>query len=114
MSPHNAELQPEPFVEVPPELAGLLGIAHLDWTVLSTSRGEIEVKAMVTERVRPFVIGGRVVYQIGMPWVFGWEGYAHGDIANVLLPIVGDANTSIHTTKAITCNLRRGRLSHGQ
>jgi formate dehydrogenase major subunit len=108
--PHTAELQPAPFVEIPPELADELGIRHLDWTVLSTLRGEIEVRAMITERVRPFLINGRRVYQIGMPWVFGWEGYAHGDIANVLLAITGDANTSIHTTKAITCNLRPGRL----
>ena len=45
-----------------------------------------------------------------MPWVFGWEGYARGDIANVLLAITGDANTSIHSTKAVTCASRAGRL----
>ena len=43
--------------------------------------------------------------------MFGWEGYAHGSIANVLLAIHGDPNTSIHTTKALTCALRKGRLS---
>jgi formate dehydrogenase major subunit len=109
--PHTAELQPEAFVEVSPELASELGIKHLGWTVISTLRGEIEVKAMVTERVRPFVIDGRTVHQIGMPWVYGREGYARGAIANVLLAITGDANTSIHTTKAITCALRAGRLA---
>jgi formate dehydrogenase major subunit len=67
---------------------------------------------MITERMQPFVIDGRVVHQIGMPWVFGWEGYARGDIANVLLAISGDANTSIHSTKAITCAIRPGRLTH--
>ncbi len=110
VTPHTAELQPEAFVEISPELARNLGIAHLGWTVLSTLRGEIEVRALVTERVRPFRIGDRMVHQIGMPWVYGWEGYARGDIANVLLAITGDANTSIHTTKAITCNIRPGRL----
>jgi formate dehydrogenase major subunit len=119
--PHTAELQPEAFVEVSPELAAELGISNLDWTVLSTARGEIEVKAMVTTRVRPFAINGRTVHQIAMPWVYGWNGFAHGDIANVLLALHGDPNTSIHTTKALTCNLRRGRLArpgggigHGQ
>ncbi len=110
VTPHTAELQPEPFVEIAPELARELGVPHLGWTVVSTVRGEIEARAMVTERVRPFTIGGKTVHQVGMPWVFGWEGYAHGDIANVLLAITGDANTSIHSTKAITCNLRPGRL----
>ena len=110
ITPHTAELQPEPFVEVPPELAAQLGIRHMEWTVLSTLRGEIEVRAMVTERVRPFTIDGRRVFQIAMPWVFGWDGYAHGAVANALLAIHGDPNTSIHTTKALTCNLRPGRL----
>ncbi len=110
VTPHTAELQPEAFVEIAPELARELGIRHLGWAVLSTKRGEIEARAMVTERMRPLMIGGRMVHQVGMPWVFGWEGYARGDIANVLLAITGDANTSIHSTKAVTCNLRPGRL----
>jgi formate dehydrogenase major subunit len=111
VTPHTAELQPEAFVEISPELARELGIAHLGWAVLSTLRGEIEARAMVTERMRPFVVDGKIVHQVGMPWVFGWEGYARGDIANVLLAITGDANTSIHSTKAITCALRPGRVA---
>jgi formate dehydrogenase major subunit len=46
-----------------------------------------------------------------MPWHFGWKGYATGDIANVLTSVVGDPNTSIHENKALTCSLRKGRLS---
>lgn len=117
--PHTAELQPEAFVEISPELASELGIQNLGWTVLSTARGDIEAKALVTQRLRPFIVDGKPVHQVGMPWVFGWDGYAHGDIANVLLAIHGDPNTSIHSTKALTCNLRKGRLpnpggvSHG-
>jgi formate dehydrogenase major subunit len=107
--PHTAELQPEAFVEVSPELAAELGIEHLGWTVLSSLRGEIEVRALVTERMRPFKVAGRTVHQVGMPWVYGPKGYASGEPANVLLAITGDANTSIHTTKAVTCNIRPGR-----
>jgi formate dehydrogenase major subunit len=112
--PHTAELQPEAFVEVSPELAGELGIQHLGWTVLSTSRASIEVRAMVTERVRPFTIAGRTVHQVGMPWVFGRLGYNPGAVANALLAITGDANTSIHSTKAVTCGLRAGRLTEAE
>lgn len=107
----TAELQPEGFCEIPPELAAELGIRTLDWVVLSTPRGQIETKAMVTERLRPFVIDGRRVYQIGMPWHFGWKGFATGDIANVLTAAIGDPNTSMHENKALTCGLRPGRLA---
>jgi formate dehydrogenase major subunit len=77
----------------------------------TTARGEIEAKALVTQRIPACTVNGRVVHQVGMPWVFGWAGYARGDIANVLLAIYGDPNTSIHTTKALTCALYKGRLA---
>lgn len=108
--PHTAELQPEGFAEIPPELAALHGIRNRDWIVLATPRGEVETRALVTERLRPFEIAGRRVFQIGMPWHFGWEGYATGDVMNALTAIVGDPNTSMHENKALTCALRKGRL----
>jgi formate dehydrogenase major subunit len=107
--PVTAELQPEAFAEIAPELADALGIANLDWVTLSTARGEVEVKALVTERLRPFRMNGSTVHQIGLVWHFGWEGFAQGEIANILTSVVGDPNTSIHEAKALTCNLRRGR-----
>jgi len=110
MVPSLAELQPEGFAEIPPELAREKGIESLDWVVISTARGEIETRALITERLRPLEIDGRRIYQIGMPWHFGWQGYATGDIANTLSAIVGDPNTTIHEGKAFTCNLRKGRL----
>jgi formate dehydrogenase major subunit len=110
MVPSTAELQPEGFAEVPPELARELGIENLDWVVISTARGQVETKALVTARLRPLEIHGRRVYQIGLPWHFGWQGYATGDIANTLSAIVGDPNTTIHEGKALTCALRKGRL----
>ncbi|ESR22648.1 Formate dehydrogenase O alpha subunit protein [Lutibaculum baratangense AMV1] len=108
--PHTAELQPEGFAEIPPELARQIGVRNLDWIVLSTPRGEVETRALVTERLKPFEIDGRHIFQVGMPWHFGWEGYATGDIANVLTAVVGDANSSMHENKALTCDVRAGRI----
>jgi formate dehydrogenase major subunit len=110
MIPVAAELQPEGFVEIPLELAQEKGISSLDCVVLSTLRGEIETRALVTERLRPFTIDGKRVYEIAIPWHFGWLGYASGGIANALTAIVGDANVSIHEGKSFTCNLRKGRI----
>jgi formate dehydrogenase major subunit len=108
--PSTAELQPEGFAEIPIELARNLGIKSRDWVVVSTARGEIQARALVTDRLRPLNIDGRQIFQIGMPWHFGWEGYATGDIVNNLTALVGDPNTSIHEGKAFTCNLRKGQL----
>ena len=109
--PTTAELQPEGFAEIPTELAQALGLRSTDWVVLSTPRGAIETRALVTDRLRPFRIpDGRMVHQIGLPWHFGWAGYATGDIANVLTAVIGDPNTGMHENKALTCALRPGRL----
>jgi formate dehydrogenase major subunit len=113
MVPSTAELQPEGFAEISHELAYELGIDNLDWVVISTARGEVEAKALVTERMRPLDIDGKRIHQVGMPWHFGWLGYATGDVVNTLAAIVGDPNTTIHEGKAFTCNLRKGRLERG-
>ena len=110
MVPTTAELQPSGFVEIPPELAEEKQIANLDWVTLSTLRGKVHVRALVTRRLRPLIIDGRPLIQIGLPWHFGWQGYATGDIANTLTAIVGEPNTSIHENKAFTCDLQKGRL----
>ncbi len=109
--PALAELQPEGFCEIPEELAAEMGLHNGDWVVLETARYQIETRALVTARLRPFLIDGRTVYQIGMPWHYGWQGYATGAPANDLVALAGDANTSIHEGKAFTCNLRPGRLT---
>ncbi len=109
--PSTAELQPEMFCEIPTELARALGVASTDWVVLSTLRGEIEAKALVTDRLRPLRLeDGRTCHQLGLPWHFGWIGFATGDIANVLTAVVGDPNTGMHENKALACALRPGRL----
>jgi len=59
---------------------------------------------------RPSISNGRRIYQIGMPFHFGWSGYATGAVANALTSVVGDPNTAIHEGKALTCGLRKGRL----
>src|SRR5207248_1640067 len=56
--PWLAELQPELFIEMSPELAGEKGIENLGWVKISTPRGSIRAKALVTRRLRPFTIDG--------------------------------------------------------
>jgi formate dehydrogenase major subunit len=109
-SPWLAELQPELFCEISPELAVERNIRNREWVTITTARGAIEARALVTGRMQPFKLGPkRYVHQIGVPMHFGFQGEVTGDSANVLVPLVADPNVSIHESKAFTCNVRPGR-----
>jgi formate dehydrogenase major subunit len=107
-NPWLTELQPELFVELSPELAAEKKIANLDWVTISSPRGAIRAKALVTRRLRPFTIDGKLVHQVGMPWHWGYEGLSRGDIVNELTALVGDPNVSIHEGKTFVCNVQKG------
>jgi formate dehydrogenase major subunit len=108
-----AELQPEMFCEVSPELAAERGLRHGGWATVSTARAEIELRVLVTERIRPLRIKGRYVHQIGLPYHWGSKGRVRGDSANFLISFVADPNVSIQESKALTGNIRPGRRRHG-
>jgi formate dehydrogenase major subunit len=103
-------LQPELFVEISPELAAEKKIRHGDWVIISTPRGEIDARAMVTRRMRPLRIRGHMIHQIGLPFHWGYQGKATGSITNDLAHMVLEPNVSIEEAKAFTCNIRPGRL----
>jgi formate dehydrogenase major subunit len=103
-------LQPSLFAEISPELAAERKIRHGDWVIISTPRGEIEARAMVTRRMRPLYFGRRVVHQIGLPFHWGFQGKSTGSITNDLAHMVLEPNVSIEEAKAFTCNIRPGRM----
>ncbi len=105
--PWLAELQPELFAEISPEHAEELGIANTDLIAITTPRGTIRAKALVTRRVRPYVINGQRVHYVGMPWHWGYKGIAVGDVVNDLAAMVGDPNVSIHEAKVFVCNVAK-------
>jgi formate dehydrogenase major subunit len=101
------ELQPELFVEISPELAKEKGIKNLDWCVISSPRTKIRAKALVTRRMQPFKIDGKVIHQVGMPWHWGYEGLSTGDVVNELTSLIADPNVSMHEGKAFVCNVEK-------
>jgi formate dehydrogenase major subunit len=107
------ETHPEMFVELSEELAAEKGIRGGDMVKVRSARGEIEAKAIVTKRFKPFQVNGKTVHEIGMPWHFGWggggemEALGKGAIANDLTPHVGDANTTIPEYKAFLVDVEK-------
>ena len=90
-----------------PELAAEKKIANLDWVRVTTPRGSVRAKALVTRRMRAFTIDGKTVHRVGMPWHWGYEGLVTGDAANELTSLVADPNVSIHEGKAFVCNVEK-------
>ncbi len=111
--PHLVELQPEMFCEVSPELAAERALEHGGWATIITSRSAIEARVLVTERMAPLTVTGRVVHQVGLPYHWGSRGLSTGDSANDLFHLGLDPNVHIQETKAATCDIRPGRRPRG-
>ncbi len=105
--PWLAELMPNMFVELSEQLAKEKGIKNGGKVIVSTIRGDIEAIACVTKRFKPFTLNGKTVHEIGMPWAYGFKGYATGDPCNRLTPHIGDGTTVCPEYKAWLCDIRR-------
>ena len=110
---HLAELQPEMFAEISPELARELTINNGDHICIVTLRAAIEARALVSRRIRPLQLNGKTVHQVALPYHYGTAGLVRGGAANDLLTISGEPNVTIMEAKACTCNIVPGRLPRG-
>jgi formate dehydrogenase major subunit len=108
-----AELQPEFFCEVSPELAVERGLTHGDYATIITARSCVEARVMVTDRVKPLQIQGRTMHLVGAPYHWGGVGIVTGDSANELLPLALDNNVHINEYKVLTCDIQPGRRPRG-
>jgi formate dehydrogenase major subunit len=102
------------FVEVSPELAGLRGLVNGGWATIRTIRGEIEARVLVTERMRPLVMQGKILHQISLPYHWSYVGRSVGDAANELIAFVADPNVSIQESKAFSVDVIAGRHAAGR
>ncbi len=111
--PYLAELQPEFFCEVSPSLAELRGLSHLGWATIVTARAAVEARVLVTARMKPLVVHGRTLEQVGVPYHWGSSGLVTGDVANDLPALSLDPNVHIQEVKAFACDIQPGRRPRG-
>ena len=108
------------------------GIKLNDVTIVNTKtpvqttdaiiKGEVDAVAIVTPRIKPFIVGDMTIHEIGIPWHYGWvttamrqyvtgdkkpEVFTSGDSANILTPFIGDSNTMIPESKAFMANIEK-------
>jgi formate dehydrogenase major subunit len=111
--PYLAELAPEFFCEVSPELAAERGLEHGGWATVISARSAIEARVMVTERMPTLRVREHTLHQVGLPYHWGPNGLVTGDAANELTHMVLDPNAHIMETKALACDIRPGRRPRG-
>jgi formate dehydrogenase major subunit len=102
---HLAELQPELFCEISPELADSIGAVNGGMVRIATPRGSIQARALVTARMRPVFVQGRTLHQVGLPYHFGGRGLVKGDVVNDLVAISQEPNVRIMESKALVCSI---------
>jgi formate dehydrogenase major subunit len=105
--PWCVEAMPEPFVEMSEELAKEKGIENGDKVTVTSMRGKVTMKALVTKRFKPFTIAGKKVHEVGLLWHWGYTSDSKGDSANMITPYVGDANTMIPEYKAFLVDVKK-------
>ena len=97
-NPMNVQLVPEPFVEIPAELADQMGLRGGEKVKVTSARTDYIAKAMVTKRIKPMMVDGKKTYQIGIPIHWGYRGISESEgrtslmPANRLTPTVIDPN----------------------
>lgn len=102
------ELVPCNFIELSEELAKEKGIKTGDDVRVWNNRGSVVVKAMITIRMQPMQVNGKLTHVVGMPHHFSWATkLATGDNVNDLTPNVGDPNSYIPEYKAFLVNIEK-------
>lgn len=101
--------QPEQFVEISEELASQKGIKKGDWVKVSSIRGHVKAKAVVTKRMRTLEVNGQPLHQVGIPLHGGWVNVSgRGQfLNNILTPHVGDCNTQTPEYKTFLVNIEK-------
>jgi len=86
-NPMNVQLVPEPFVEIPAELADQMGLHGGEKVKVTSARAEYIAKAMVTKRIKGMMIDGTKTYQIGIPIHWGFRGIAEDEGRTAKTPV---------------------------
>ena len=102
----NAVVQPEFFVEISEQLAKEKGIRHGQMVRVWSKRGEVKGKAVVTKRLKPMMIDGKPVHEVGLPLNYGFIGETKkASPINSLTSAIGDANSQTPEFKAFLVNI---------
>jgi formate dehydrogenase major subunit len=108
--PSLNEIVPEPVVELPEKLAEKLTVRSGDLVRVSSARGALVLKAMVTKRMQPLRIDGQEITTVWMPYNWGFKGLSPGPSTNVLTIDACDPAAGTQETKACLVDVQKADL----
>ncbi len=104
----NAIIQPEQFVEIGEAHAKTIGVVAGDHVKVTSKRGHIIAKCIVTKRIKALKIDGKETFTIGIPIHFGFKGLTKpGYLTNTLTPVVGDGNSQTPEFKSFLVKVEK-------
>lgn len=109
-SPSLAQLVPEPFAIIPASLAAKINVSSGDYVEITTARGSVKLKAVVSRAQMSTKIGGVEVPVVNVVWAWGFKGLVTGPHSNLLVPDVVDVVTTIQESKVWMAKIRKARL----
>jgi formate dehydrogenase major subunit len=89
------------------KLAEQLGVKLGDKVKVSSARGNVTVKAMVTDRARPLTINGEETHMVWMPYSWGFKGLSKGPSTNYITIDALDPNVQEQEFKACLVNITK-------
>ncbi len=101
------ENSPEPFAEISKNLGQKIGVKEGDMVEVSSARGKIKVRALVTDRIQSYKVNGKDTETVGMPYHWGFASLSPGASANDITIAALDPGASIMEYKVCLCNIRR-------
>jgi formate dehydrogenase major subunit len=97
------------MIEIPESLAKKLSIATGDVVKVSSSRGELTVKAVVTPRMQTLQVAGQEITIVWMPYNWGYQGLSTGVSVNHITIDAVDPGAGTQETKACLVNIVKVR-----
>jgi formate dehydrogenase major subunit len=103
------ELVPEPMIEVPVSLAQKLSLQSGDFVRVSSARGDVTVKTLVTPRMQTLKVADQDVTIVWMPYNWGFKGLSTGASVNHVTIDAVDPGAGTQETKACLVNIVKVR-----
>src|SRR3954454_12105722 len=103
------ELMPEPMIEVPVSLAQKLSLQSGDFVRVSSARGDVTVKTLVTPRMQTLKVADQDVTIVWMPYNWGFKGLSTGASVNHVTIDAVDPGAGTQETKACLVNIVKVR-----